>query len=292
MKIGVLAAADSWHFRDLTRAAGSQHQIISLSFDDLSTSFGVGSPTFNSQTIDLESLDRLIVRTMPAGSLQRIIFRMDLLRQLDAAGVTVINPPRSIEIAVDKYLSLSMLSDAGVAVPPTAVAETLKSAMDCFDSLGGDVVYKPIFGSMGRGIERLTDREEAKKFFAEQIESGQVIYLQKFIDHGDWDVRVLVVGERVFAIKRDREGHWLTNMAQGATGSPHNATAEEIAIANRAMQVSGCLIGGVDLFYEHATGKPLVCEVNASPGWKATAETLNVDIANAILDAVCAADLN
>ena len=290
MKIGVLAAPSSWHFKDLQRSAKKLHEVISVSFDDLSTVLGAKESQFRGGAIDLRTLDRLIIRTMPRGSLQQIIFRMNLLGRLADSGVKIVNAPRTIEIAVDKYLSLSMLAEAGIAVPPTMVAESLPAAMTSFEALGGDVVYKPLFGSMGTGIERLTDRGAAASFFQSQIEQGQVIYLQKFIDHGDWDIRILIVGDRTFSIKRQREGHWLTNIAQGAIGSPHQATDQEIALAKKSAEVTGCEIAGIDLFYDSTTKPPMICDINAAPGWKATANVLDEDIAKAMIDYVAGAE--
>lgn len=290
MRIGVLADPSSWHFLDLQRSVGNRHDLVSISYEDLLTCFGSSAASFRSSKTDLKTLDRLIVRTMPAGSLQQVVFRMDLLGRLAASGVLVVNPPKTIEIAVDKYLSLSLLDAAGVAVPPTAVAESLRGAMECFDGLGGDVVYKPIFGSMGRGVVRLTDERSAARFFETQIAAGQVIYLQQFIDHSDWDIRILLVGRQTFAIKRQRTGHWLTNIAQGATGRRYLPSLKEIGLCRRAAEITGCSIAGVDLFYDVKTGTPMVCDVNASPGWKATAETIDVDIAEAIIDEVTRGD--
>ena len=287
MRIGVLAAPSSWHFLDLQRAGGDQHEMISLTFDDLATEFSVSNGStdarFRNAAIDLRTLDRLIVRTMPAGSLQQVIFRMDLLGRLESSGVKIFNPPKTIEIAVDKYLSLSLLAESGITVPPTAVAESLPAAMDCFSRLGGDVVYKPIFGSMGKGIVRLNDRETAAQFFEAQIAAGQVIYLQKFVDHGDWDLRILVVGEETFSIKRQRPGHWLTNIAQGGIGLPYSPNDQELALAFAAANATGCLVAGIDIFYNQRTGPPMVCDINAAPGWKSTSSTLNQDVAKRII---------
>ena len=287
MRIGVLAAPSSWHFLDLQRSGGDQHEIISLSFEDLATEFGLGlgldDAHFRNAAFDLRTLDRLIVRTMPSGSLQQVVFRMDLLGRLESTGVKILNPPKTIEIAVDKYLSLSLLAESGIAVPQTAVAESLPAALDCFDRLGGDVIYKPIFGSMGKGIVRLTDPETAAQFFEAQIAAGQVIYLQKFIDHSDWDLRILVIGQQTFSIKRQRPGHWLTNIARGGIGSPHCHTEQERALAFAAAEATGCHIAGIDIFYDQQTATPMVCDINAAPGWKATSRTLNQDVAKCII---------
>ena len=62
--------------------------------------------------IDLLATDGVLVRMMPPGSLEQVVFRMDALHRVVAAGIPVLNPPRAVEAAVDKYLTLSLL-DAG-----------------------------------------------------------------------------------------------------------------------------------------------------------------------------------
>ena len=235
MNIGVLAAENSWHFQDLKRAAAMLNacEVRSLSFERLAGSVGSNDgPRFacglsDLRRLDLQMFDRLLVRTMPGGSLQQIIFRMDLLNRLEAAGMQVINAPRAMEISVDKYLSLAILADAGMAVPRTVVSQSLDSAMADFQTLGGDVIYKPLFGSMGNGIVRLQNEEEARSCFAAQIAEGQVIYQQTFIEHGDSDIRLLVIGDDVIGMRRVRPGHWLTNIAQGAMGEPYQPTDQQ-----------------------------------------------------------------
>lgn len=292
MKIGVLESEKSWYFQDLVRAAGTAHRVVSVAFEDLCAAVSQNGPTFSGRSENLQAFDRIIVRTMPAGSLQQVVFRMDLLHRLQQAGVRIVNSPHAIEVSVDKYRSLAMIAAAGITVPPTMVAEQLSTAVDCFEALGGDVIYKPLFGSMGRGIERLTDLATAKAFFECQIAAGQILYLQKFVDHADWDIRILILGNQTFAIRRCRTGHWLTNLSQGAVATVHRPTEAERLIARTAAAAVGCEIAGVDLFYDAATGQPMVCDVNAAPGWKGTATTLNKDIGRTYLDAVCSSENN
>ena len=94
---------------------------------------------------------------MPPGSLEQVVFRMDLLARLEAAGTWSFNPARAIEAAVDKYLTTARLAAAGLPVPRTGVCQTVEDALAGFDALGGDVVLKPLFGGEGRGIARLAD---------------------------------------------------------------------------------------------------------------------------------------
>ncbi len=109
---------------------------------------------------------------MPPGSLEQVVFRMDALGRLEAAGATVINPPRAIECAVDKYLTTARLAAAGLLVPRTVACQTVEDAMAAFELLGGDVVIKPLFGSEGRGITRLQDEALAERAFRLLVQLG------------------------------------------------------------------------------------------------------------------------
>src|SRR5262245_52340499 len=114
MRIAVLSSGDGWHVQDLARAAhGSGHELAAFSFKRFQAGLAC-QPVVRTSTsarqiesipVELSSVDRLLVRTMPAGSLEQVIFRMDVLQRLAAAGVPVLNPPRALETAVDKYLA-------------------------------------------------------------------------------------------------------------------------------------------------------------------------------------------
>jgi ribosomal protein S6--L-glutamate ligase len=110
-------------------------------------------------------MDGVLVRMMPPGSLEQVVFRMDALHRIAAAGIPVLNPPRAVEAAVDKYLTLSLLDRAGIPLPPTWAGERATEALEVFAALGGDVVVKPLFGSEGRGLVRISDPELAWRTF-------------------------------------------------------------------------------------------------------------------------------
>ena len=93
-----------------------------------------------------KDLSALITRPIGRGSLEEIVFRMDLLHRLERLGMLIINPPLSIERSVDKYCALALLEEHGLPVPRTAVTESHQEALKCFHELGEDVVMKPLFG--------------------------------------------------------------------------------------------------------------------------------------------------
>lgn len=283
MHVAVLCSPGSWYLADLRRAAGSQHQVSQVSFGQLVSCLEGPRWTASSSGVDLRAADCILVRTMPPGSLEQVVFRMDVLGRLAAVGAVVVNPPRSLEAAVDKYLASSKLQAAGLLVPRTMACQTVDDAMDAFALFGGDVVLKPLFGSEGRGIARLTDEAIALRTFKTLAQLQSVLYVQEFIPHEDFDVRLLVIGYRVLAMKRINQSDWRTNVARGATTEPFQPTPEMIEIALAAAGAVGAPLAGVDLLPDR-NGRLYVLEVNAVPGWKALAATLQVDVAAMVLD--------
>lgn len=285
MRFGILCSEDSWYFRDLRRAAGNDYQLTSLAFDRLLASVDDASNSVVSAEHQLSSFDAVLVRTMPPGSLEQVVFRMDVLGRLEAAGVTVVNRPRAVEAAVDKYLSLAKMRRAGLPVPRTFCCQTVADAMAGFEKLGGDAVIKPLFGSEGRGITRVSDEALALRAFKLLAQMGAVIYLQEFVPHEGFDVRVLLIGDETYAVRRSHRDDWRTNVSRGARCEAVNASASQRDMARTAATAVGATVAGVDILRAR-DGREYVLEVNAVPGWKALAVAHDVDIGRRVLDFV------
>ncbi len=293
MRIAVLSCGDGWHVQDLARAAGRLgHELAAVSFRRLQAGIAIASPIVRTATgarhrdevpVELSSADRVLVRTMPAGSLEQVVFRMDVLHRLVAAGVPVLNPPRALEAAVDKYLACCRMEADGLPVPPTIACENADDAIAAFEALGGDVVVKPLFGSEGKGITRVTDADVAHRVFKTLERLGSILYVQKFITHNGYDLRAFVLGDRVLAsMRRRHESDWRTNVARGATGEPAELLPNEADLAVRAAWAVGAPIAGVDLLHGR-DGRTYVLEVNAVPGWRALAKVTGRDVAADVL---------
>jgi tetrahydromethanopterin:alpha-L-glutamate ligase len=285
MYLTILATPESWYLADLRRAAAGRHEIAAAGFRDLASSIDENELRVTAGKVDLAAADAVLVRTMPPGSLEQVVFRMDALARLEATGVPVINPSKSIETAVDKYLALAQMAAAGLRVPRTIVCQTPDDAMAAFESLGGDVVVKPLFGSEGRGIARLQDEALAGRAFRMLAQLGGVLYVQEFIPHDGFDIRVLIIGERMFAIRRRSPHDWRTNVSRGAIAEPIELTADLAQLARRAADAIGAPLAGVDLL-PGRDGQLYAIEVNAVPGWKALAAALDIDIARVVLEYV------
>jgi ribosomal protein S6--L-glutamate ligase len=277
MRLALLSSGVGWHVHDLRRAAALlHHEALAIDFRRLTASVGWG--------IDpLADFDAVLVRTMPPGSLEQVVFRMDLLHRLQARGVRVLNPPRAVEICVDKYLATALLAAAGLPVPPTITCQHADAALEAFTALGGDVVVKPLFGSEGRGMVRVSDPELAWRVFRTLERTGSVLYLQQFVRHPGWDLRAFVLGGRVLTGMRRRSGtDWRTNVAQGGRGETVRLRSAEEELALRAAAALGTVVAGVDLL-PGPGGELYVLEVNAVPGWRALAPVAGVDVAAAVV---------
>ncbi len=235
---------------------------------------GAGQPNY----------DAILVRTMPLGTLEQVIFRMNALHVAQELGVKVANSPRTLEIAIDKWLTLDFMRRSGLEIPRTIVCQSREAALEAFESLGRDVVVKPLFGGEGRGIVRIDNLDIAWRVFSTLEQLGAVLYVQEFIPHHGYDLRLLIVGNQVFSVARHAPtGEWRTNLSRGGAAVPYTASESQINVAKAAAAAIGGTIVGVDIL-PTKDGRDVVLEVNAVPGWRGTAKALDVDIANKILE--------
>jgi RimK family alpha-L-glutamate ligase len=281
MRVAIVSGGRGWHVQDLLRAAERwKLQAEVLDFRHLSAATG---ETWNLTAGPLQGYQAALVRTVPAGSLEQIIFRMDWLHAATLQGIPVVNSPKAVETCVDKYMTSVRLTHARLPTPPTFVAQRTEEAMRGFDALGGDVVVKPLFGAEGRGLQRISDPDLAWRTFRVLENTGQVIYLQKYIPHRGYDIRAFVLGNKVLAAMQRHapRGNWRTNIAQGgyAVACPVCDTITRLACS--AARAVDCTIAGIDLLKD-CDDRWWVLEVNAVPGWKALSTTCQVDIAQEI----------
>ena len=281
MKVAILSSRRGWHATDLVRALTERgHEGHVLPIDSLTARIGE-NPRLEIDGTALDSMDAVLLRTIPRGSLEQIIFRIDVLHRLERLSIPVVNPARVIERTVDKFYTSSLLEEAGLRTPRTVVAERMDDAMAAFRMMG-DVIVKPLFGSNGRGIARVSDEEVAYRLFRALDVERAVYYIQQTVGHEGRDLRVFIVGQRVIAaIWRSADG-WRTNLSRGAQAETAELPRDWEELALAAAQVVGAEYAGVDLL-PATDGEVYVLEVNGSPGWYGLQPTAEVDIASAIV---------
>ncbi len=252
-QIAILGHAGSWYAEDLRRAAHDV-EISNVSFSDLAASVDrrvqihlSPSPPKSSSTLPIAAWDAVLVRTMPLGTLEQMVFRMNMLHSLERNGTILINPARCLETAIDKWLTLDVLARAGLRVPRTLCCQSREAAMKAFEYLGRNCVVKPLFGGEGRGILHVSDPDLAWRTFSTLEQLGAVIYLQEFIASPGYDIRILTIGEKSFCVRRQNPNDWRSNVSRGGSAIPWNPTEHQREMARLATQAIGGLAIGVDI---------------------------------------------
>jgi RimK family alpha-L-glutamate ligase len=288
MHVAILSTPAGWHTDELNRALAERgHTSRVLPYEGLVARLGTGrnlAGGLSIQSLALLDVDAVLARMIPNGSLEQIIYRMDSLHWIEQRGVPVMNSPRAIERSVDKFYTTALLQEAGLPTPETVVCEGAADAMAAVLAMG-DVIVKPIFGSMGQGMVRMSDPEVAFRVVRALEQTRAVFYVQRAVDHDGRDVRVFVVGGRVLgAIQRHASnGEWRTNVSRGGSARPVELPPAWEELALRAAAAIDADYAGVDLLPSR-DGTVFVLEVNGIPGWKGLQQATGLDVAGVIVD--------
>ena len=307
MRIAILSARTGWHTDELCRALAERgHAGAVLPYEGLVARLGAGRAGLEScatseEAMSLLDADAVLARIVPHGSLEQIIYRVDALHWIEDRGVPVMNSARAIERSVDKFYTTALLREAGLPVPQTIVCERFDDALAAVRAMlgrggpregpgrrslgeGGDVIIKPLFGSMGHGMVRVSDPDVAFRVLRSLEELRAVFYLQRAVDHGGRDIRAFVAGGRVLGAieRRAPEGEWRTNFSRGGSTTPFDLPPEWTELAERAAAAVGADYAGVDLLPSR-DGAVFVLEVNGIPGWQGLQQATGLDVAGAIV---------
>ena len=288
MQIAILNAGTGWHTDDLCRALAERgHAGRVLPYEGLVARLGTGRGLVRGLAVGAHEIldaDAVLARIIPHGSLEQMIYRVDALHWIEKRGVPVMNSPRAIERSVDKFYTTALLQEAGLPTPETVVCESATAAMATVLAMG-DAVIKPLFGSMGHGMVRVSDPDVAFRVVRSLEQLRIVFYVQRTVDHGGRDVRVFVIGGRVLGAieRRAPDGQWRTNVSLGGSARPFELPSAWEQLALQATAAIGADYAGVDLLPSH-DGTVFVLEVNGIPGWQGLKQATGIDVAGAIVD--------
>lgn len=169
-------------------------------------------------------------------------------------GALLVNPYPASCYVHDKARTTAALLAAGIPVPRSCIAN---NALDAFQALGcGPIIFKPVNGHRGWGIEVAKDRHDLKG-----INSGPHFAQSYERINGD-DLKVYVIGTDVFTVRRRVDPPAQAERVGQLCASP----PEVVEIAMRMMDLFGMDICGFDIV-ETCNG-PVVVDVNAFPSFR------------------------
>jgi tetrahydromethanopterin:alpha-L-glutamate ligase len=283
-RVGILSSQRGYHVLGLEAAIRDKgYEPVFYSVTRMAGWVGL-DPALHVRGQSMTDCRALLVRTIPTGSLEQIIFRMDALHRLENLGLRVVNSASSIERTVDKYYTSFILADAGIPTPRTLVTEDFQTALSACREMG-DVVLKPLFGSEGKGMVRIVEEETAYRVLRSWELNRYIYCIQEYIPHYQEDLRAFVVGSRVIAAMRRRGTKWKTNFSQGAEVESVKLNSEMEALALKAARLVHLDYAGVDLMPTE-DGRIYVVEINSIPGWRGLQKTTSTKISECIIDQV------
>ncbi|MCK5905931.1 MAG: RimK family alpha-L-glutamate ligase, partial [Gammaproteobacteria bacterium] len=237
--------------------------------------------------------EAVFVRGVPGGSLQEVVFYLDVLHALKIMNIPVYNDGYAIEKSVDKGMTSFLLNNAGLNTPLTWVLKDREKAVSIAEQelkQGHRLISKPLFGSQGEGVRRL---EKTTDLFWLTSSNG-IYYLQRFIEcegQGYSDIRVFVVFGKSIAAMRRCGTSWLNNVARGAKCEAielNDQLAELAILATKALSMD---YAGVDIIKDKQ-GQYSIIEVNSTPAWKGLETVCDFNIADILAEDLIGRYLN
>jgi RimK family alpha-L-glutamate ligase len=287
LRIAIVTDDPGWHGKRLRRAFEARDgEVHYASLRDCRIDLQRGCGGLWIPGFEDRLPDGVFVRGVPGGTLEQVVLRLDVLHALRAAGVPVYNDGYAIERTVDKGMTTFLLARAGLPTPPTCVTETAADARAFLreeTAAGHKVVVKPLFGSQGVGLKRLSAGME----LPDPAECNGVWYLQRYVETGpadaawhDW--RVFVIGGVATAAMVRRGSSWVNNVAQGARCEAATLEHDHARLAVAASRAVGADYAGVDLIRDR-DGCFQILEVNGVPAWKGLQTVTDIDIAERLV---------
>ena len=237
---------------------------------------GIDIPGFGGQLPD-----GVFVRSISAGTLEQITFRLGLLHALRESGVRVWNDARVIERCVDKSQTTFLLHKNGIPTPRTRV---------CGNGSARARIHRrarPLAGHEA-AVRQPGQRHRAHRRASRNcpkarpsITSITCRTTSRPRDGVFEDWRVLATRHRIVAAMTRRGTTWVTNIHQGGKAQALVPDAEMAAISMAAMRAIDADYAGIDLI-RAPNGQLQVLEVNSNPAWRGLQTVADINIAEAI----------
>jgi len=283
VRLGIVTAfpTQDWHSQRLIEAGERVGRVMVLNPVDFSVEIGTAGPLVRVKGKNASRYHAFIL-ARGLGEEGNPDFQIETYRLLERMGKPVVNNIGAIMAAMDKFQATCAFRRAGLPTPKTVVTQNPAEAVQTLLHLR-DVVCKPLFGSLGKGIERLPATPAGERRMRELVGRHGALYLQEFVRNDGRDIRAFVVGEEVAAAiyRMAPPGEWRTNIHLGGTPVPCQLSADLRKLSLAAARAVGLDYTGVDIL-EGPEG-PVVLEVNGTPLWQGIYQALGRDMAEDIV---------
>ncbi len=191
--------------------------------------------------------------------------------------------PEAFTVGHDKFLTLVDLQKAGIPMPKTYLAGTVKEAKKIIEKSHFPAIIKIPAGTHGKGV-MFADSSESGKSILDTLEVFKQPYIiQEYVETGATDIRALVLGDHVIAAmqRKAQKGELRANIHAGGKGKKVKLDADTEHLAVKSANAINADICAVDIL---KGVRSYVIEVNVSPGIQGLTEATKMDIAHKIAE--------
>jgi ribosomal protein S6--L-glutamate ligase len=187
--------------------------------------------------------------------------------------------PGAFTVGHDKLLTHLKLQTANVPQPKTYVVSTAEAGKKLLKRIQYPIVMKLPSGTHGKGVMFADSFESASSMVDALALLKQPFMLQEYLETHGTDTRAFVIGDEVVAsMKRTAaEGEKRANIHAGGSALACELDEYSKKIAIDTARAVGADICAVDMLV--TKGKPLVIEINLSPGLQGITRATKINVA-------------
>ncbi len=278
MKIGVVGIPGGWSSERLADAVEKRTGFrIIIDFEKLSLDLDTGKVWYES--LDISSLDALIVKKVGAQYSPALLDRLEILRFLQGTGMAIFSDPHRIMGVLNRLSCTITLRNGKIPMPPTTITENIDLGLKAVETYK-EAVFKPMFSSKARGMAVITKDGDIRKKVETFAGKHGMMYIQKKIDFGRQDLGIAFLGGKYLTTyARCGQGDsWNTTIRSGGKYKPFDPSPEIIALAQKAQSLFGLDFTCVDV--AQTPDGPVVFEVSAFGGFRGIHRARGMDAAD------------
>jgi len=200
------------------------------------------------------------------------LYALSITRILEEEGFYVVNPFKGFMNTLDKMITYRNLCLKRLPVPDSFFTSSQESVRE----KSPPFFLKPIYGSRGRGVKLV---ESLKTFPSLEAHGAWVV--QAPAKDSNWDLRLLVLENRVLAAIKRVSNKPVTNISQGGFGEAFEGDGELAELAVKASEALSCVFAGIDISFKN--GEAFILDVNPQPDFMGVEKVTGVNVAREII---------
>lgn len=214
---------------------------------------------------------------------------LHIIKEIEKKSKIIINKYLSIKNTNNKLLMLKKLSKNNFNIPKTIYIKKEKNWFSLIKNKNNyPKIIKTLNNCQGKGVFYAKNKNKCLNIIKKIFKKEESVLLQNYVKQKyTHDIRYIVFKKKILAvIKRiAKPGEYRSNIYQGGTAHKTYSTKKERKIAISATKKLGLIFSGVDII-RNIESKPILIEVNSSPGIFSIEKTLKINICKKIISLI------